>query len=165
MPYRWTHTDSPAGPDPVSRLHLWPHQSLTARGFALFIAATAAMAAMPLLAVLGSAVVWVLLAFFLMAFWGLWRAVMKNREHRMLHEELALWSDRVRLHHVRPAAAPLEWEANPYWVSVHLREKGGPVENYLTLRGSGREVELGAFLSPEERRALYGELRSALTRL
>lgn len=165
MPYRWTRTDSPADADPVLRLTLWPHQSLTANGFAMFIGATAAMAAMPLMAVLGSAVAWVLLAFFLLAFWGLWTAVMKNREHQSLHEDLALWRDRVRLHHVRPSRDPLEWEANPYWVSVHLRAEGGPVENYLTLRGSGREVELGAFLSPEERLELYHELKSVLVRL
>ena len=35
------------------------------------------------------------------------------------------------------------------------------VEKYLTLEGNGREIELGAFLSPGEREALHGELRDA----
>ena len=39
------------------------------------------------------------------------------------------------------------------------------VEKYLTLRGNGREIELGAFLTPGERAALYREIRDALARL
>ena len=120
---------------------------------------------LPLLAVLGSPVTWVLMAFFLATLWGVWFAIMKNREHRTMHEDLVIWPDRMQLQHVQPRRAPLEWEANPYWVSVPLHEKGGPVENYLTLRGSDREVELGAFLSPEERAALRDELTGVLARI
>jgi len=54
-----------------------------------------------------------------------------------------------------------EWQANRYWVTVHLHPKGGPVENYITLRGGDREVELGAFLDAEERANLYNELKGA----
>ena len=44
----------------------------------------------------------------------------------------------------------------------------GPVESYLVLVGdheSGREVELGAFLSPEEREALQREVNRAIADL
>ena len=43
-----------------------------------------------------------------------------------------------------------------------MHEKGGPVPHYVTLSGKGREVEIGAFLSEDERKALYGELSDAL---
>ena len=165
MPYRWTHAEA-AGPDaPVARLTLWPHQSMTARGFVTFIGVTAGMLALPLVATLGSPVAWVLMLFFLAAIAGVWWAIMANRAHQTLHEELAIWPDRLRLEHVEPKRAPLEWEANPHWVRVHLRDKGGPVEKYLTLKGGDREVELGAFLSPEEREALHDELTRLLARL
>jgi len=36
------------------------------------------------------------------------------------------------------------------------------VENYLTLKGGPREIELGRFLGPERRAELYAELRAAL---
>jgi uncharacterized membrane protein len=36
------------------------------------------------------------------------------------------------------------------------------VPQYLTLRGAGREVELGAFLTEAERVSLESELRRAL---
>lgn len=164
MPYHWTHTPDPVHTAPVARLRLWPHQSMTGSGFVTFIGITAIMLSLPLLALLGSPVTWVLMAFFLATIAGVWFAIMKNREHRRMHEDLEIWPDRMRLEHVQPARDPLEWEAHPYWVSVHLRDKG-PVEKYLTLRGSDREVELGAFLSPEEREALHEELTTVLARL
>ncbi len=165
MPYHWTRPDTPEPEDPVARLTLWPHQSMTANGFVTFIGATAAMLALPLVTLLGSPITWVLLVFFLATIGGVWFAIMRNREHRSLHEELAVWPDRLRLAHVAPRGAPLEWEANPYWVSVHLHEKGGPVEKYLTLKGSDREVEIGKFLSPDERVALHDEITRLLASL
>ena len=151
MPYRWTEAPE------EKILTLWPHQSMTPEGFVWFIGATALMLTMPLLAVLGSTVAWVLLAFFLAAIWGVWRAIMVNRHHRSLHEVLILGRETVRLSHVPPEGPHLDWQANPYWVTVQLR-RDGPVENYLTLSGAGREVELGVFLTPEERLALFDEL-------
>ena len=58
-----------------------------------------------------------------------------------------------------PGRADRTWRGNPYWVRLKL--DAGPVEDYLTLTDGGREIELGAFLSPEERRALYTELAAA----
>ena len=155
MPYKWTHT-------PEARaLTLWPHQSLTPRGFTWFIGITAVMLALPLLAVLGSPVVWFLLAFFTAALAGVWRAITANVKDRTRHEALHLGETRVRLEHVQPKGEVLTWEANPHWVTVHLRDDG-PVEKYLTLRGNSREVEIGSFLSREERETLFDEISQAL---
>lgn len=165
MPYHWTREDPAAADAPVARLTLWPHQSMTASGFVTFIAVTAGMLALPLVMMIGSPVTWVLLLFFLATIAGVWFAIMRNREQQSLHEELAIWPDRLRLAHSEPRRPPLEWEANPYWVSVHLRDKGGPVEKYLTLKGSDREVEIGKFLSPGERVALHDELTRVLADL
>ena len=56
------------------------------------------------------------------------------------------------------------WQTNPYWVRVGLRANG-PVEDYLVLTDGRREIELGAFLSPEERISLRGDLDLRLARL
>ena len=154
MPYEWKET-------PEARaLTLWPHQSLTPRGFTWFIGVTAAMLALPLVALLGSPVVWFLLFFFLIAVTGVWKAITTNQRDRSRREELVLTEEQVRLEHVPYAGEPLVWEANPHWVTVSLRDDG-PVEKYLTLRGNNREVEIGRFLSPEERAALFDELSQA----
>ena len=63
-----------------------------------------------------------------------------------------------------PRGRVRRWHANPFWVRLRLREDAH-VEKYLTLEGNGREIELGAFLSPGEREALHGELSAALRRL
>ena len=122
------------------------------------------MLALPLIALLGSPVVWILLVFFIAALVGVWRAIMVNHSQRQRMEEtLTLDEDRVHLRHVPKSGDVLEWEANPYWVNVKMTKKG-KVENYLTLKGGGREVELGAFLSPEERKGLYDDLLGRLSR-
>jgi uncharacterized membrane protein len=77
---------------------------------------------------------------------------------------LTLRPEQVELVRTNPRGAEQRWEANPYWVRVEMHRKDGPVENYLTLSGSDRTVEIGAFLSPEERAALYGELQGAFAR-
>ena len=155
MPYRWTESGA------RKTLDLWPHQSMTPRGFTWFIGATAALLALPLVALLGSPAVWVLLGFFAATLASIWWALRANVSARARREALTLAHDRVHLAHL-PATGPvLEWEANPHWVTVHLREDG-PVEKYLTLRGNGREVELGSFLSPQEREGLYDDLSRLL---
>lgn len=46
-----------------------------------------------------------------------------------------------------------------------LHATGGPVPQYLTLKGEGREVELGAFLTEAERKLLAAEITERLRKL
>lgn len=160
MPYEWLPPEG--GED---RLHLWPHRSLTQRGFVWFIGATASLIAVPLIGILGSPVLWALLPFLVGTIWAIWFALRKNSRDREIVEDLRLSPDRITLVRHGPRGRRQDWEANPYWVRATLHETGGPVPNYLTLKGDGREVELGAFLSEEERIALRGELQSRLRAL
>lgn len=174
MPYEWLseasgvegRTGATASPGPLARLRLWPHRSLSRRGFVGFIGVTAALLAVPLIPLIGSPVVWGLLPFLLLAIWGIWAALSRSYRDGEIVEDLALWPDRITLLRQGPGARHQTWEANPHWVTVSLHETGGPVPHYLTLRGAGgREVELGAFLAEEERIALRGELRHRLAAL
>ncbi|GGL71186.1 DUF2244 domain-containing protein [Wenxinia marina] len=164
MPYRWTIPEPDPGA-PAAELHLWPHRSLPPVGFVWAISFMAVMLALPLVAVLGSAVLWGLLPFLLGAIAALWWALRRSTGDGALTEVLGLWPDRMRLVRSAPRKAEQTWEADPYWVEIRLHEEGGPVEGYLTLRGAGREVELGAFLSPEERRALRTDLQRRVAAL
>ncbi len=157
MPYRWT--------DEKHTLTLWPHRSMSNRGFVLFIGATVAMLALPLLAVLGSPVLWALLPFMGAAVGGVWLALNRSDRDARLTEVLRLGSERIELVRSEPRGDVRRWDANPYWVTVHLHKGDKPVEKYLTLKGGGREVEIGAFLSPEERQELYGELSALIRRV
>lgn len=160
MPYEWL---PPKGR--VQRLHLWPHRPLTQRGFVVFIGLTAALITAPLLAVLGSAALWGLLPFLLLALTGIWFALRKNARDRDILEILDLSPELMRLRRSGPYGRLQDWQANPYWVRLVLHPTAGPVPNYLTLSGGPREVEIGAFLAPEERVQLMAELRERLARL
>lgn len=158
MPYRWEKRDSG-----TLVLRVWPHRSLTPRGHAGFVATTAVLLAVPLLAVFGSPALWGLLPFVLAALAGVMLALAhSNRRRGGISEELVLTEGQARLRRRDPGRADRLWQANPYWIRVVLRADG-PVEDYLTLAGDNpREVELGAFLSPEERARLAAELREVL---
>lgn len=160
MPYELTR-------DGPSRAHLraWPHNALEPRGFAMVIGMTAATLALPLIAVLGSPVLWGLLPFAGVALWGLWFALDRNWRDRRILEEMQLGRDRVTLTRTNPRGPAQSWQADPHWLTLKLVPRGGPVENYLVLSGGGREVELGAFLTPEERAQLHEALADLLIRL
>ncbi len=112
---------------------------------------------------LGTAALWGVLPFFVLVIWAVWVAIRRHwRDASQVFEELTLWRDRIELVRQDPRNGRRDWSANPYWVRLSLRPEGGPVENYLTLKGGDREVELGAFLSPQERESLHADLQQAL---
>lgn len=155
MPYRWTSEPN------RHVLTLWPHRSLTPAGFVWFIGVTAAMLALPLLALLGRVELWVLLPFLIGTIALIWIFIMRSNRDGQMREVLVITDDTTTLRR-QASAAEQRWQANPYWITVTLYGEAGPVENYLTLRGKDREVELGAFLSPDERLTLFDELKPAL---
>ncbi len=160
MPYRWTEEHTPRGP--ARRLQLWPHRSLPRRGFAAFILATFALITIPLYPLLGTILLWGILPFGLVALAGLWWALQRSYRDGTLSEELCLDDERIHLRRIDPTGRVQEWDCQSYWARVNLHESGGPVPFYVTLSGKGREVEIGAFLSEDERKTLHEELREAL---
>lgn len=159
MPYTW-QTPPPDGTR--AALSAWPYRSLPKIGFVWFIGGTAALLCVPLLPTLGTPVLWGLLPFMLGVLWLTYFLLQKSYRDGEILEELTLWPDRLRLTRQNPKGAALVWEENPHWVRVTLHRSGGPVPNYITLSGKGREVEIGAFLSEEERIALHAELAALL---
>ena len=163
MPYEWTNTSTATGP--AQHLRLWPHRSLPRKGFAAFILITFALLLIPLSAVLGTLVLWGLLPFLLIAVGGVWWALERSYRDARLHEDLTLDAEHVTLTRTDARGGTQDWDCQCYWARAQMHVSGGPVPFYVTLTGKGREVEIGAFLSEDERKALYGELTDALARL
>lgn len=159
MPYNWIASQT--RPD-AQELHLWPHQSLAPKGFVLFIGVTFGMLLIPLLPLLGSVVLWGILPFLMAALTGIWLALNRSRRNAQIMEVLTLSDERAHLLRRNPRGDVLEWDCNRYWAKPSMHEKDGPVPHYVTLSGNGREVEIGAFLSEDERVALFNELSRAL---
>ena len=160
MPYEWT---SPPHASPQV-MRLWPHNSLPARGMAAFVLTTFTLISLPVLILLGSPLLWGILPFTLAAVWGMFWALQRNFAARQIEEILTLDPDTTHLRRTNPRGDVQTWDCNRYWTQVTKYEDDGPVPHYVTLRGAGREVEIGAFLSEEERIALFEDLQRALQR-
>ncbi|MEK0162626.1 DUF2244 domain-containing protein [Phaeobacter sp. JH20_36] len=160
MPYQWIT----ARTDSNQELHLWPHQSLPPEGYVRFLGVLAALITIPMIPLLGSAALWGVLPFVTATLFAVKWALDRSRRDRHVLEVLTLDSTEAHLERINPTGQRQNWRCNRYWTQVELHADDGPVPNYVTLRGSGREVEIGAFLSEEERKALYEDLKTALHR-
>lgn len=143
-------------------MRLWPHQSLPARGFAAFILTTFTLILIPTITVLGTVLLWGLLPFVMGAVAAIYFALRSNHKSRLIEEVLTLDRDTAYLTHTTPKGEVKEWDCNRYWTKVTKYENDGPVPHYVTLSGHGREVEIGRFLSEEERIALFDDLERSL---
>jgi uncharacterized membrane protein len=149
---------------PILEWTLRPNRSLNGRNAAWVFGLAAGGLAMPLVPLAGTAAAWGMLPFLAGALVALYWAILRNERDGRLTEELRLWSDLITVVRREPSGSELRWHANPFWVRLRLLD-GERVEKYLTLQGNGREIELGAFLSPDERQTLYDALSTALARL
>lgn len=149
---------------PIYRVRLWPNRSLSPRGFVAVMCLAAAGLSLPLVPTLGTPIALALLPHLLAALGLLWWFIRRSYRDGRLAEELTLWPDLIAVERREPRGRVLRWRANPYWVRLKI-DPGGRPENYLTLEGGGRTIELGAFLSPEERAELAADIEAALRRL
>ena len=159
MPYMWLdQTEDKTH----ATLELWPHRSLPPQGFAAFIMTTFILITLPLYALLGTKLFWVLLPFLMLTVWAIWWAIRKNYFDGQIIERLSFNAETVALMHQSSSGEPHNWECIRYWVKLRVYVEGGPVPWYITLNGNGREVELGSFLSEGERKSLYLQLKQYL---
>ncbi|NOR62198.1 MAG: DUF2244 domain-containing protein [Rhodobacteraceae bacterium] len=147
---------------PIWETTLWPNRSLGRTGFRVTMSILAVGFAIPVLPFMWAGGFWVLLPFVGVAFLALWLAFKMNNRHGQLREHVSLWPDLIAVERREVDGDIKRWRCNPYWMRYKLVKEGGPVDNYLTLIGSDREIELGAFLSPEERVTLIADIESAI---
>lgn len=149
---------------PLWKVTLWPHRSLGREGFRWLMIGSAAALALPILALSGTPAALALAPWAGAALIALWGFMKLSYASGRLTEELRLWPDAIAVERREPWGKVRRWAANPYWVEIDLADTRA-VSRYLTLRGAGRKIELGAFLTPEEREALAAELRARIARL
>ncbi len=174
MPFEWDtplyeppRQDTPGhadGGDPIAVLHAWPYRSLPKRGFAFAIGFAYVALMIPVAGFVGTVAMWWLFFPGLLVIFALWWSLGKSYRDGEILEELSIWTDHIQLTRTGPRGKFSDWEANPHWVTVQRHKDSGPIEDYITLKGNGREVEIGAFLSDDERPALYDEIARTLTR-
>jgi uncharacterized membrane protein len=146
---------------PVFDHHVRAIKSLPNTGFVWLISISAVMFTLPLLAMLGTPALWVLLPHLLLALGLLWYFIRRNDADREVYEHIRIWHDLIAVHRYNPRSPDQYWHGNPYWVKLKLRDTRTH-ESYLTITGGEREIELAAFLSPEERVTLKQTIEKAL---
>lgn len=149
---------------PLMSVTLRPNRSLTPAVGTGLMGLLAAGLTVPLIGLAGTKAAWGMLPFLVAAFGALYIAIRRNQRDGRLTEELNVWDDLITVVRREPRGRVLSWHANPFWVRIRLHQNAR-LENYLTLQGNGREIELGAFLSPWERETLYRDLRDVLGRM
>ena len=115
--------------------------------------------ALSILALLDNGVMWIIAAALRTALIAIWVALKASWQRGTVREELEIWIDKVHLRRIGPDGSCQVWQANPYWVDVEMQQTGGPVPNYLTLRGRGRTVEIGSLLSEQAHPELAQDLQ------
>ena len=150
-----------AGPEPEPfRALLTPHRSLGPKGFlALMIAiGTVSFASGMLFLALGA---WPVLGFFGLDALLVYIAFRLNYRSGRAYETLELTPARFVLTRVHPSGRQEQFDCNPYWARVSLREwPDGRTALSVVSRGS--ELAFGAFLTDDERRDLASALKEAL---
>lgn len=147
---------------PLYEALLYPNRSLSPRGFLILSVVTAifglaygvlflTIGAWPIFAFLGAE--WLL-------FWWLLR---KHFHADRGAERIRLYADRLVLQRIDAKGEVAQRVYEPYWLRVVLEERG--FENpALLLRSHGSSTEIGAFLSPAERRSFAAEFNTILSR-
>lgn len=139
---------------------LRPHRSLGRAGFFALMScvALASFGAGLAFALAGA---WPVLGFFGLDVALVWLAFHLNERGGRTVERLRLSPERCDVERIGPTGRTECWSFQPFWLRVALE---APNERHcrLTLSSRGTRVSVGAFLTPDERRALYRTLRDAL---
>ncbi len=165
---------SMSGAQPAWQVMLWPHRSLSQRGFKIFMTVLGLgftlFGLMTFLAPNNGiewsahlAVVAIVVGFMLAVFLLVWWLFLRNYADGRYHEWIAIFENRLVIEARHPKRDTKRWEFKPYWTKVRTRTTRH-VENQLLLSHSGKIVAIGAFLTPDERADLAVEIEDALAR-
>ena len=140
---------------------LQAQRSLPPRGFAVLMLVLAGVSfAIALVCVLHGA--WPVTPFFGLDVALVYVAFCVSYRRAKLREELRLTEERLTVERVSPRGERRRWQFQPFWLRVVLEERDET--NRLVLASHGRELVVGGFLAPAERKSLAVALKDALLR-
>jgi uncharacterized membrane protein len=148
-----------ARPD-AFRAVLTPHRSLGPTGFLVLMAAIGAVSFVAGL-VFYLAGAWPVMGFFGLDVALVYVAFRQNYRSGRLYETVELTPDAFVLTRVHPSGRQEQFDCNPYWARVRLREWPDG-RTALSVVSQGKELSFARFLTDGERRDLAGALREAL---
>ena len=156
----WTDSEEPS----LLRARLVPNRSLDRHGTKIVAAIIACGFLFPIIPFIGSPIGTTLTIFSGLTFYLFLTLLQKNFQQGNTFEEVLILKSKIIVVHKEKNKEKKTWECNPYWTRVHVDFNNPKLKNYLTLTGNGRHIELGAFLSPDERIELRDKIQNALAK-
>jgi len=142
---------------------LHPNARLTPRGFYLLMAAVGfiSFCAGVSFVIAGP---WPVFGFFAVDMALVYYAFKLNFQDAKRYETVQLTDTTLTVERIAPSGKREQWRFQPYWLQVEIEDNPTP-ESVLTLRSHGRVVEIGSFLTAEEKADLANALRQELRKL
>jgi len=140
---------------------LYPHRSLPPRGFIvlMLVLSVVSFVAGVSFVLLGA---WPILGFFGLDVLLVYLAFRASYRSARMHEWVRLTEDTLTVERVGQRGERRRWQFQPSWLRVVLEEQ--EETNRLVLTSHGRELVVGGFLGPMERKNLATALKQALVR-
>lgn len=160
-----TETVKSLGAKPLLSLILWPNRSLEKKTFFTLMIMIMGAMAIPVIPFIGSKTLLVILPFSFSTTLLLFLLILLNYRAGKLYESVKIWPNLIEVKRYEINGTHKEWNSNPYWTKVKLYKESQKIQNYLTLSGSGREVEVGAFLAPNERLEIKQKIDTVIKQL
>lgn len=139
---------------------LTPHRSLGPRGFLILMIALGAMSFTTGIVFL-IAGAWPVFGFFGVDVLLVYVAFKLNYRSGRLYETIDVTPAEFSWTRVHPSGRQEQFECNPYWARVNLREWPDG-RTILSIVSQGKELAFAPFLTDDERRDLASTLREAL---
>ena len=149
---------------PSIKIRLAPNRSLDSHGTKVVFALVACGFLLPIIPFIGSPIGTTLTIFSGLTFYLFLTLLQRNFQQGNTFEEVIISKNKIKVVHQEKNKKQMTWECNPYWTKVHLDINNPKLKNYLTLAGKGKHIELGAFLSPDERLELRDKIQIALAK-
>ena len=142
---------------------LHPNASLSPRGFFLLMAfiGLISFCAGIAFATIGA---WPVFGFFGIDILLVYFAFKLNYRDAKRYETIRLTEKALTVERFTPSGRRERWRFQPYWLKVEVEDDPVPGST-VTLRSHGRIVEVGSFLSPEEKLDFANALRIELAKL
>lgn len=159
MPKMTTQTQA----RPLFAAKLTPHRSMGRRGLRAVVLVAVLLAIIPGIAFLSMGA-WPIVGFMGVGVVLIWWALSAHQRDGKRYEQVTLWPDQLELKQVDGAGKETLTRFNPFFVKLVIDRDYNERTTGLHLRTRDRDVELGAFLNPDEKSSFAKAFGTALKR-
>ncbi|MBN9311301.1 MAG: DUF2244 domain-containing protein [Devosia sp.] len=159
MPKMTTQTQA----RPLFAAKLTPHRSMGRRGLHAVVVVAMLLTIIPGIAFVSMGA-WPIVGFMGLGVGLIWWALSAHQRDGRRYEQVTLWPDQLELKQVDGTGKETLTRFNPFFVKLVIDRDYNERTTALHLRTRDRDVELGAFLNPDEKSSFAKAFGTALKR-